>query len=420
MTGIRLSALVLALALAAPAEEEGPRFVRSIKKAVEISRERGFPILVWSTMDSDSSSKADQDVFKNREVQKAMKGFLVVFANHEKGHGSKDGTIDGKAAKVCSIVPSILCADHEAAQNDISKTYADIAVDKAANLRTPNHFVLDGDSKVIALINNGTKDSGFSEVPVPKMIEGLKAALAKAGGPGLSDEEYGNLQKALAAARTAVEQKRMGEAARVLAPFLATGKKLALLQDAREILVRVDKEAAPALAKAQAELKDDPLAGLAGLDRVAEEYPGTESAAAARKAADAFRASPEGKRVVKDLAREKEGRAELDRAIAAAGDGKDDAKLLRLLDGVAKKYAGLPCGNDAKARADAVRQDPERAKALAAAANEREAKSELTAAKGLLDAGRKDEAKKALQVIVDQHPGTKGAEEAQKLLEGLR
>lgn len=293
-------------------------------------------------------------------------------------------------------------------------------MDKAANLRTPNHFVLDGDAKVIAQINNGTKDAGFSEVPVPKMIEGLKAALAKAGGPGLSDEDYGNLQKALAAARTSVEQKRMSDAAKALAPFLATGKKLALLQDAREILVRVDKEAAPALAKAQSELKDDPLSGLAGLDRVADDYPGTESSAAARKAADAFRASPEGKKAVKELAREKEGRGELDKAIAAAGDGKDDAKLLRLLDGIARKYAGLPCANDAKAGADAVRNDPERAKALAAAANEREAKSELTAAKGLLDAGRKDDAKKALQAIVDQHPGTKGAEEAQKLLEGLR
>ena len=131
MTGIRLSALVLALALAGPADEEGPRFVRSLKKAVEIARERGYPILVWSTMDSDSSSKADQEVLKNKEVQKAMKGFLVVFANHETGHGSKDGTIDGKPAKVCSIVPSILCADHEAAQNDIYRTYSDIAVDKA-------------------------------------------------------------------------------------------------------------------------------------------------------------------------------------------------------------------------------------------------------------------------------------------------
>ena len=85
-----------------------------------------------------------------------------------------------------------------------------------------------------------------------------------------------------------------------------------------------------------------------------------------------------------------------------------------------KKYAGLPCANEAKEKADAVRNDPERARALAAAANEREAKSEVTAAKGLLDAGKKDEAKKALQAVVDQHPGTKGAEEARKLLEGLR
>jgi len=429
MTGIRVVALALALALVAPlaapsaralpAEEEGPRFVRSLKKAFEISKERGYPILVWSTMDSDSSCKADMETFKNKEVQKAMKGFLVLFADNEADHGTKDGTIDGKPAKVCALVPAIQCADHKAAQDDVYRSYGDIAVNKSANLCTPNHFVVDGEGKVLAQIVNGSKDAGFGEVLPPKMIEGLKAALAKAGGPGLSDEEYGKLQKALAGARADVEAKRMSQAAKALAPFTATPKKIALLDAARELLGRVDKEAAPALAKAQADLKDHPLAGLVALDRVGEDYPGTESAAAAKKAADAFRGSPEGKKVLKDLAREKEGRAELDKAVASAGDGKDDAKYLRLLDAVAKKYAGLPCGEEAKAKADAVRSDPERAKALAAANAEREAKTELTAAKGLIDAGKKDEAKKALQAIVDQHPGTKGAEEARKLLEGL-
>lgn len=423
MTGFRGAALALAVAAAfpaIPAEEEGPRYVRSLRKAQEMARERGYPILVWSTMDSEPDCKKDLETFRSKEVQKAMIGFLVLFADNETDHGTKDGTIDGKPAKVCSLVPSIQCADHKAAQDDVYRTYADIAVNKSSNLCTPNHFVLDGDGKVVALINNGTKDSGFGEVPAPKMVEGLKAAMAKAGGPGLSDEAYGKLQKAVAEARTDVEQKKMSEAAKLLAPFTATPKKITLLDAARDLLARVDKEAAPALAKAEADLKDHPLAGIAELDRVAEDYPGTESAAAARKAGDAYRASPEGKKVLKDLAREREGRAELEKAVESAGDGKDDAKYLRLLDGIAKKYAGLPCGDEAKSKADAVRSDPERAKALAAAAGEREARSELTAAKGLLDAGKKDEARKALQAIVEKHAGTKGAEEARKLLEGLR
>jgi hypothetical protein len=423
MTGLRAAGLALAVAACLPgpvqAQDEGIRFVRSMKKAFEIAKERGYPILVWSTMDSDTSSKADQETFRNKDVRKAMKGYLVLFAHHETGHPVVDGPLDGKPSKVCSIVPAMQCVDHKAAQDDIYRSYGDVAVDKAANLRTPNHFVVDGDGKVIGTINNGTKEAGFSEVPAPKMVEGLKALLAKAGGPGLSDEEYGKLQKALSDARASIDAHRMSEAARALAPFTGTGKRLTLLDTARELLARVDKEAAPALAKAQAVLKDDALGGLVGLDRVSEDYPGTESAVAAKKAADAFRASPEGKKVLKDLAREKEGRAELAKALEA-GDGKDDAKFLRLLDGVAKKYAGLPCGNEAKAKAEAVRADPERAKALAAAAAEKDAKSALTAAKGLLDAGKKDEAKSALQAIVEKFPGTKGAEEATKLLEGLR
>jgi hypothetical protein len=415
-----LHAALAVVLLAAPPQEEGPRWMRSLKRALEVSKERGHPILVWCSTDGEGDNVADQEVMRNKEVQKAMKGFLVCFGDDKDAHGSVPGTIDGKPAKVCKLAPGIACEDHKAIINAVYSAYGDVAVDKSSNMKLPIHFVVDGDGKVIAQINNGSLAAGFTVMPAPKIVDGLKAALSKAGGPGLTDAEYEALQKALAAARNSVEQKRMSEAAKTLAPFMERRKRITLLQDARELLARVDKEAAPALARAQAALKDDPLAGVAGLEKVAEDFPGTESGAAARKAADAFRASPEGKKAVKDLAREKEGRGELDRALQAAGDGKDDGKLLRLLDGIAKKYAGLPCAAEAKAKADAVRSDPERAKALAAAEDERDAKAKLNAAKGLAEAGKTDEARKALQAIVDQHPGTKGAEEARKLLEGLR
>jgi hypothetical protein len=394
--------------------------MRSLRKAQEIAKERGYPILVWCSIDGDSDNKADQDVMKNKEVQKAMKGFLVCYGNHEIGHGTVPGTIDGKPAKVCSLAPGITCEDHKTTMDVVYTNYGDVCVDKSANMRTPIHFVLDVDGKVLGQINNGTVAAGFGAVPVPKMIEGLKDLLAKAGGPGLSDEQFEQFRKALASARDLVGQKRMTEAAKALIPIVATGKNIAIVQDARELLGRVDKAATPALALARALLKENPLAGLVALEKVADDFPGTESGIAARKAAEAFKASPEGKKAIKEMVREKEGRAELDKALLEAGGGKDDAKLLRLLDGIAKRYDGVPCAAEAKRQADAVRNDPDRMKALEAAASEREARGELTAARGLIDAGKKDEAAKALQAILDKHPGTKAAEEAKKVLEGLR
>jgi hypothetical protein len=212
----------------------------------------------------------------------------------------------------------------------------------------------------------------------------------------------------------------MSEGAKVLAPIAALKKRITLVDDAKALLARADKVATAALAKARALHKEDPVAGLVALDGVAADFPGTESGEAARKAAEALKATPEGKKALKDLAREKEGRGELDRAEEAAGGGKDDAKLLRLLDGIAKKYAGLPVAAEAERRAAAVRSDPERMKVLEAAAAERDARSALTAAKGLLDAGKKEEGRKALEACAAKWPGTKAGEEAKRLLESTK
>ncbi len=428
MNRSRPAALVLAAALAASllpgrapaAEEEGPRWMRSLKQAIEISKERGYPILVWCSIDGDKDNKADQDVMRSKEVLKAMKGFLVCYGNNETGHGSIAGTLDGKPAKVCSLAPGITCQDHKTMMDIIYSNYGDVCVDASSNMRTPVHFVIDGDGKVVGQLNNGTRTGGFDVVPAPKMVEGLKALLDKAGGPGLTDEQFEQFRKALASARESLDGKRVTEAAKALIPIVATGKKIALVADAKELLARVDKSAAPALAMARSVLKEDPVAGLVALEKVAGDFPGTESGIAARKELDAYRASPEGKKVLQAMGREKEGRAELDRALKEAGDGKDDAKLLRLLDGIAKRYEGVPCAAEAKRQADLVRNDPARMKALEAAAEEREARGDLTAAKGLLDAGKKDEAVAALRRILDKHPGTKAAEEAKKVLEGIR
>jgi hypothetical protein len=428
MRNPRTLALGLAGALAAllpapspaSAQEEAPRFCRSIRKAVEIAKERGHPIFVWCNTDGEGDNVADQALMKDASVRKAMRGFLVCYGNDKITHGSVDGQIDGKPAKVCKLAPGIACEDHKAIIDSVYTTYGDVAVNKNSEMKLPVHFVVDGDGKVVATINNGTKDSGFSKIEPGKLADGLKSALSKVGGPGLTDEQYDGFQKALAAARNAIEQKRMTEAGRLLIPIVEITKNIAIVKDARELLGRVDKAATPALARAQSLLKDDPVAGLAALEKVIADFPGTESAFAARKAADAFKASPEGKKALAALAREKQGRAELDKAVAEAGDGKDDAKLLRLLDSIAKRYDGVPCAADAKAQADAVRNDPARMQAIEAAAKERDARAALTAAKGLLDAGKKDDAKKALEAILAKYPGTKAAEEAKGLLEGVR
>ncbi len=409
----------LSLAPAALAEE-GPTWVPSLRKAFALSKERGAPILVWCVTDGEPSNTADIATLQHKDVQKAMTGYLAVLGDDKDAHGSQDGTLNGKPAKVCRLAPGITCADHKAAINEIYTTYPDVCVDKSSNLKMPCHFVAGPDGKVVGTINNGTLAGGFDTVTPPNMVRGLKELMAKAGGPGLTDSQYADLQKALASGRTLVEAGRLKEGARALRPFAEVRKNIALVVEAREILKKVDREAAPALAKAQARLRENPLAGLAALDQVVEDYPGTESAAAARKASADFKDGPEGKRVLKDMAREKEGRVELQKALEIADSRKDDARALRALDAVAKKYEGLPCGAEAAAKADSIRVDPARMGALRKAEEERAAKSALTAARGLLDAGKKDEAAARLREIAEKWKDTEAGKEAARLLEGIR
>lgn len=413
--------LAAALALApASAAEEGPTWVPSLKKAFALSKDRGAPILIWCVLDDEPDNKADIATLQNQEVRKAMAGYLVVLGDPHDAHGSQDGTIGGKPAKVCRLAPGITCADHKAAVNEVYTTYGDLCVDKSSNMKMPCHFVVGPDAKLIGAINNGTVAAGFGPVAPAAMVRGLKEMLTKAGGPGLSDAQFADLQKALAAGRSLVDAGRMREAAKALAPFAEIRKNIALVAEAREVLKKVDREAAPALAKAVALLKEKPLAGLAALEQVAADYPGTESADRARKESADFQASPEGKKALKDLAREKEGRAELGKALEAADAGKDDARALRTLDALAKKYEGLPCGEEAAAKAAAIRGDPARMAALEKAEGERAARSALVAAKGLLDAGKKDDAAARLREIVGKWADTAAGKEAARLLEGLR
>jgi hypothetical protein len=399
---------------------DGPTWVPDLRKALEKARERGNPVLVWCNTDGEAQNQTDQTVMKNPEVLKAMKGYLVVYGNNTDHHGSQDGTIDGKPAKVCKLAPGITCADHKRIIDQVYTTYSEFCVDKQSNLKMPVHFVVGADAKVVLQINAGTLASGFDAVAPGAMTKGLKDGMAKVGGPGLTDEQFEGLRKAIASARSSVDQKRMSEAAKALAPFSAIRKKISILDEAREVLKSVDREAAPKLAEGKARLAAEPIAAVALLEQVATDYPGTDSAVAARKIVDEFRESPAGKKAVKDVARDAEGRAELDKAWAMAESGKDDAAALRLLDGIAKKYAGLPSGEDAKTKAAAIRADSPRMAAIEKVAAERAATGALTAAKGLIDAGKKDEARKALQEIVTKHAGTAAAGEATKLLEGLR
>ncbi len=414
-------ALLVALVAPARARADGPEWMRSLKEAFARARERGAPILVWCVGDEDADEQADHKVLMDARVQRAMAGYLVVLANPVDQHGVVDGKLDGKPARMCRLVPEIQCSHHKAMFNECYGTFPDFMLDKTRAARFPNHFVVDADGKLLGSINAGNLMSGFGVAAASSFEKELPKILEKSGGPGLTDEEFEDYRKRLESARVSADQGRLSEAAATLVPISALRKKIEIVAQAKEILARVDKKASELLGAGRAALKaGKALEGLATLERVSTEYPGTDSAKAAAKEAEEFRGSPAGKRVLADLKREQKGREALLKALEAADAGDRDVEALRMLDGVAKTWAGLPSGEEAAQRAAAIRADPERGAAVRAALAEKQASGDLLLAKGFLEGGKREEARLRLEKVVADFPDTAAAAEAKRLLEGLR
>jgi hypothetical protein len=416
----RFAAAAVAVALVAspaPAETvDGVEWMPSLSKSFEQAKLRGAPIFVWVVGDDTDTEKRDQDGLRDPKVRQAMRGFLVLLANPGDKHGETEVEIDGKFVKGCRLAPGIRCQDHRNSFAEVYKSFADLIANKSGDIKVPNHFVLDPDGKMLGAVNNGDLQRGFDPVTPVDMAKGLNAIMAKVG-PGLDAGQVEDFRKRLVRARAAADARRYVEAAKDLAPIVAVRKNIGFVLEAREVLVRVDREASEVLGKARATRKEGRiLEAMALLDRVARDYPGTESADSAAVEAEALRKSPEGKKAAADLKKEAEGRAALEKARAVAAAGGKDAEALRMLEGIATKFKGLPVAADAEAEAAKIRDDPVRAEALKKAKRERDAKDLLITARGLLDSGKRPDGVLVLKRIAEEYPGTAAAAEAGRLL----
>jgi hypothetical protein len=389
-----LVALLAAAALAAPAAADvfdGVDWMPGLKPAFEAAKARGAPILVWCLGDDGDSERKDAESLRDPKVRQAMRGYLVVFANPHERHGSMEFVVDGKGVVGCKLAPGIRCASHQLAWNEVYKSFADV-MSKDGNIKVPNHFVLDPDGKVLGTINNGDLSRGFDPVTPADMVKGLTSLMAKVG-PGITAEQLEDFRQRLVRARAAADARRFAEAAKEIEPILAVKKNIGSVVEAKEVLVRVDGEAAGVLAKARAVRKTGGvLEALTLLDRVSRDYPGTESAAAAAKEFEELKKSPEGRKAQAELKREAEGREALKKALALAAAGGKDAEAVRLLEQVATRFKGLPVAAEAAAEAEKILADPVRAEAVKKAHAERQARDKLLEAKALLDSGKKVDA----------------------------
>ncbi|MHC4957792.1 MAG: hypothetical protein ACYTGN_05400 [Planctomycetota bacterium] len=293
---MRLAVLLL-LAGAAVAAPKHPHCVKNSEEAVKIARTRGKLIFLTVIVDNDAENRLVIDnVFRDRAFIKISKEFVCVYANPEDTHGKVKfkNKKSGKRELRCADCPSIVCLDHMLIAQNWSRAFF-----PGSEARTPIHFVIDANEDKVATIMNGSFEAGFNHVPASKVVAELKKMLKKYG-KGLTEQEYAAMVRHLSDAKAARARDKPELELEHLLEVLKVDKKIEGVAEARKRIQEIDAWAAKKLKDVEPLVaKQDWIAALGALDKLAKTYHGTLTAAAAEKQHKDLLKKPEVKKLLK-------------------------------------------------------------------------------------------------------------------------
>jgi len=287
--------VLAAAALAAPKKAD-LEFIATAERAVEIARTRGKLILLTVLVDNSASNRAVVDqVFRSKEFRKIAGEFVLLYANKDDDHGKvRRKNKQGQDEERCADCPSLFCTQHMFLANSYARSFY-----PGATARTPIHFVLDAEENKVHEIKNGTHKDGFDPVPVARVVEEMKKLLKKHG-RGLTEPQFKQMEAWLVDARAAKARKNTALELKALTKVVRLSKEVEGVKRAKERLRELEQAAAARLDLVDALIeKEQWEAALDAYDVVMRDYPGTLSAASAKKARAKFAKRKEVKRILK-------------------------------------------------------------------------------------------------------------------------
>ncbi len=409
MKRVALALIVLFLLSSVADAAGGLKWARSLKAAIQQAKERGSMILICEAVSGEADNEAKIAAYSDPAFVKAAKNFVCLFANPSPIPGPKKINIDGRPEQTVKGMPGVAMKDAMHAWNEVRVQYVDLNT-HAGDTKIPFHFVIDGNGKVLAQIKNGTKEGGFGAVPASQFAAELNAVTQQFG-KGLSADEYDELKEKVAKARKAMEGGDLREALHLAEEVLKKNDRTTIADGAREIRDLIVADGQARLARADELVGSDPAGAVLLLDKMQEDFSGTELAKAARKKLSQLKRRPEVKAVLAEIAARRNAGKALGKAEASIKKG-DYAKALKALDSVAEKYAGSELGEKAKAAAAALRADDEKMAIAREQSAAKYCKGWLSMARSFARNGMNDKAREKYQEILDKFPGTSFAETA--------
>ena len=196
-----------------------------------------------------------------------------------------------------------------------------------------------------------------------------------------------------------------------------------LVAEAEERLAEIGKQAADALvaaveavgAKRYAEAEHK-------LQSISRVYEGTQAGAEAAAKLRELRADPDVARAAREAAEKAraEEAAELLAKAKALLKAKDYVAADKAFESLAAGYTGTPAATEARAQADALRNDPDLGPKLRNAAAEADCRRWMTMAKNYLNSPRPEAAGPYLRKIIETYPNTTYAADAKAMLLSVR
>ncbi len=290
-------------------------------------------------------------------------------------------------------------------------------------------------------IEHGEKSSDQAISSIRKWVQdlekmGAKVKLAERAGAGdqiplassksnpelldwFMDAKAGNAKKYY---EDAVAAKQANDYVRAIAGFqaiVAEGAKGEYHAQAKKELDAIQKLAKGYLSEAKELIKNEKYEdGMKALGKAAKDFEGLPEGETAAKELEELKKSPKLKEFAERQEKEKkEGEAEKAfEGAKAKEEAKDWGAAMRAYEDVANRFKDTSFGPKAAARAEELKKDPAIAKEMASGEAKKECEGLLKKAENYRKNGMIDKAAAAWKEIVEKHPDTEWAKEAQEML----
>jgi tetratricopeptide repeat protein len=417
MKRVTLSLLVVLALVTVASAAEPIRWAQSLKDAVAQAKERGSMILICEVLSGEADNEAQIQAYSDPAFVKAAQNFVCLCVNPNPTPGTAKLEVDGRKEQTISGLPGVSMKHSMLAYNEVQASYAELNTGADGSTRFPFHFVIDANGKVLKEIANGTKDGGFGAVAAAQLTAGLME-LTSQYGKGLAGEDYAELKDMVAKAAAARAKGDLGAALKLCEAVLKKNNKTSVADEAKKIRDEIYKSGEATIEAAEERAATDPAGAVIALEKLQEDFDGTDLEKKAKAKLAQLKRRPEVKAALDKISAMRAAEKSMKSAAAAEEKG-DYAKALKIFDDVAGEFTGSEIGERAKAAADALRADEEKMATAHEQAAAKHCKGWLSMARSFAKNGMVDKAKAKYQEIIDKFPGTSFAEVAAEEMKNL-